>query len=139
MIIVKDANQNNLQNISVEIPKHKLTVVTGVSGSGKTSLVFDVIYAEAQRLLMESLGTFSRISMPKYDRPDVSEIQGLSPAFLIDQKQISNNPRSTVGTYYEVYSYLRLLYSRFGYLIILPELANVAKEREKKYKLISKN
>lgn len=115
MIIVKDANQNNLQNISVEIPKHKLTVVTGVSGSGKTSLVFDVIYAEAQRLLMESLGTFSRISMPKYDRPDVSEIQGLSPAFLIDQKQISNNPRSTVGTYYEVYSYLRLLYSRFGY------------------------
>lgn len=114
-IILEGVKQNNLKNLTVEIPKKKMTVVTGISGSGKTSLVFDVIYAEAQRQLLESVGTFSRISIPKYDRPHVNNIQGLAPTFIIDQRQISSNPRSTVGTYYEIYSYLRLLYSRFGF------------------------
>lgn len=113
-IILEGVRQNNLKNVTVEIPKNKITVVTGVSGSGKSSLVFDVIYSEAQRQLLESMSTFSRISIPRFSQPDADRIQGLAPAFLIEQKQISNNPRSTVGTFYEVYSYLRLLYSRFG-------------------------
>lgn len=113
-ISLEGVRQNNLKNITVKIPKNKITVVTGISGSGKSSLVFEAIYSEAQRQLLESMGTFMRINMPKYNQPDVDRIQGLAPAFLVEQKQISNNPRSTVGTFYEVYTYIRLLYSRFG-------------------------
>lgn len=113
-IVIKGARQNNLRNVTVTIPKNKVTVVTGVSGSGKSSLVFDVIYAEAQRQLFESISTFSRISMPRFDKPDVDSIKGLATCFLIEQRQIANNPRSTVGTLYGVYTYIRLLFSRFG-------------------------
>jgi excinuclease UvrABC ATPase subunit len=113
-IILEGVNQNNLKNISVKIPKNQLVVFTGISGSGKSTVVFDVIYAEAQRQYLESVSTFSRISLPRFGRPDFSNISGLSPAIVINQKQMSSNPRSTVGTITEIYSYLRLLYSRFG-------------------------
>lgn len=114
-IYIKGAKQNNLKNIDVEIPKHKMTAVTGISGSGKSSLVFDVIYEEAQRQLMETIGSFSRISMPRFSRPDVEQIRGLATTIIIEQKQLGNNPRSTVGTFTEIYTYLRLLFSRYAY------------------------
>lgn len=113
-IRIKNARVNNLKNISLEIPRNKLVVVTGVSGSGKSSLVFDTIYAEAQREYMDSLSTYSRISMPKIGKPDVDSIEGLSPCLVIDQKPLARNPRSTVGTVTEIYSYLRMLFSRMG-------------------------
>lgn len=113
-IIIKNVCQNNLKNVTIDIPKRKFVVVTGISGSGKSSLVFDVIYAESQRMLLETMSTFSRISMPRFQRPKFENASGLSPAVIIDQKQLSNNPRSTVGTSTEIYSYLRLLFSRFG-------------------------
>lgn len=119
-IIVKNAHTNNLQHIDINIPKHKLVVFTGVSGSGKSSLLFDTIYTEAQRQLVETFSTFARTRMPKLSRPDVDDIQNLSTAIVIDQKRMGNNLRSTVGTATEINTYLRLLFSRVGKPLIGP-------------------
>jgi excinuclease UvrABC ATPase subunit len=119
-IIVRSAKIHNLKNISVEIPKHKLVVFTGVSGSGKSSLLFDTIYTEAQRQLIETFSTFARARLPKLSRPDVDDIANLSTAIVIDQKRMGNNLRSTVGTATEINTYLRLLYSRCGQPFIGP-------------------
>ena len=119
-IIIQNAHTNNLKNISVEIPKNKLVVFTGVSGSGKSSLLFDTIYTEAQRQLIETFSTFARTRMPKLSRPDVDDIFNLSTAMVIDQKRMGNNLRSTVGTATEINTYLRLLYSRVAKPFIGP-------------------
>ena len=113
-IIVKGARANNLKNIDVTIPRDKLVVMTGLSGSGKSSLAFDTIYAEGQRRYVESLSSYARMFLGQMDKPDVDDIEGLSPAISIDQKTTSKNPRSTVGTVTEVYDYLRLLWARVG-------------------------
>lgn len=113
-IIVKGARQHNLKNINVSIPRDRLVVITGLSGSGKSSLAFDTIYAEGQRRYVESLSSYARMFLGQSNKPDVDEIQGLSPAISIDQKTTSHNPRSTVGTVTEIYDYLRLLYARIG-------------------------
>ncbi len=113
-IEIYKANQHNLNNVDLKIPKNELTVFTGVSGSGKSSLAFDTIFAEGQRRYVESLSTYARQFLGQMDKPDVERIDGLSPAVSIDQKSTSNNPRSTVGTITEIYDYLRLLYSRAG-------------------------
>ena len=113
-IIIKGARENNLKNIDIEIPKNKLVVITGVSGSGKSSLAFDTIYAEGQRRYVESLSAYARQFLGGSDKPDVDSIEGLSPAISIDQKTTSNNPRSTVATVTEIYDYLRLLFARIG-------------------------
>ncbi len=113
-IIVRGARQNNLKNIDIEIPRDKLVVITGLSGSGKSSLAFDTLYAEGQRRYVESLSSYARQFLGQMDKPDVDQIIGLSPAVSIDQKSTSRNPRSTVGTVTEIYDYLRLLYARVG-------------------------
>ena len=113
-IIVRGANENNLKNISVEIPRDQLVVFTGLSGSGKSSLAFETIYAEGQRRYVESLSAYARLFLGQMSKPDVEAIEGLSPAISIDQKTTSRNPRSTVGTVTEVYDYIRLLYARIG-------------------------
>ncbi|MBQ1741672.1 MAG: excinuclease ABC subunit UvrA, partial [Oscillospiraceae bacterium] len=113
-IFVKGARENNLKNIDVEIPRDALTVVTGLSGSGKSSLAFDTIYAEGQRRYVESLSSYARMFLGQKEKPDVDYIEGLSPAISIDQKTTSQNPRSTVGTVTEIYDYLRLLWARVG-------------------------
>ena len=113
-IIIKGANEHNLKNIDVEIPRDKLVVFTGLSGSGKSSLAFDTIYAEGQRRYVESLSSYARQFLGQMEKPDVETIEGLSPAISIDQKTTSKNPRSTVGTVTEIYDYLRLLYARVG-------------------------
>ncbi len=113
-IVIKGAREHNLKNVSLEIPRDKLVVFTGVSGSGKSSLAFDTIYAEGQRRYVESLSSYARMFLGQTDKPDVDNIEGLSPAIAIDQKTISKNPRSTVGTVTEIYDYLRLLYARIG-------------------------
>jgi len=113
-LIIKGARQHNLKNIDVEIPRDKLVVLTGLSGSGKSSLAFDTIYAEGQRRYVESLSAYARQFLGQMDKPDVDYIEGLSPAISIDQKTTSRNPRSTVGTVTEIYDYLRLLYARAG-------------------------
>ena len=113
-IVIKNARVNNLKNISIEIPKNKLVVMTGVSGSGKSSLAFDTIYAEGQRRYVESLSSYARQFLGNTDKPDVDSIEGLSPSISIDQKTTNKNPRSTVGTVTEIYDYLRLLYARVG-------------------------
>ena len=113
-IIIKGARENNLKNVSLELPKNKLIVMTGVSGSGKSSLAFDTIYAEGERRYMESLSSYARQFLGNSEKPDVDSIEGLSPAISIDQKTTSKNPRSTVGTVTEIYDYLRLLFSRAG-------------------------
>lgn len=113
-IRVKGAREHNLKNIDVEIPRDKLVVVTGLSGSGKSSLAFDTIYAEGQRRYVESLSAYARQFLGQMDKPDVDYIEGLSPAISIDQKTTSRNPRSTVGTVTEIYDYLRLLFARAG-------------------------
>ena len=114
MIVIKGARVNNLKNIDIEIPKNKLVVMTGVSGSGKSSLAFDTIYAEGQRRYIESLSAYARQFLGGSDKPDVDSIDGLSPTISIDQKSTNKNPRSTVGTITEIYDYLRLLFSRVG-------------------------
>ena len=113
-IIIKGAKENNLKNIDVEIPRDKLVVLTGLSGSGKSSLAFDTIYAEGQRRYIESLSSYARMFLGQMEKPNVESIEGLSPAISIDQKTTSKNPRSTVGTVTEIYDYLRLLYARIG-------------------------
>lgn len=113
-IIIRGAREHNLKNIDVEIPRDKLTVMTGLSGSGKSSLAFDTIYADGQRRYMESLSSYARQFLGQMNKPDVDSIEGLSPAISIDQKTTSKNPRSTVGTVTEIYDYLRLLYARIG-------------------------
>ena len=113
-IIIKGARENNLKNIDLELPKNKLIVMTGVSGSGKSSLAFDTIYAEGQRRYVESLSAYARQFLGGTEKPDVDSIEGLSPSISIDQKTTNKNPRSTVGTVTEIYDYLRLLYARIG-------------------------
>ena len=113
-IYIKGARENNLKNIDVTIPRDKLVVLTGLSGSGKSSLAFDTIYAEGQRRYVESLSSYARMFLGQMDKPDVDYIDGLSPAISIDQKTTSKNPRSTVGTVTEIYDYLRLLWARIG-------------------------
>src|SRR5712664_2090879 len=113
-LIVRGAREHNLKNISVEIPRNTLTVITGLSGSGKSSLAFDTIYAEGQRRYVESLSAYARQFLGLMEKPDVDAIEGLSPAISIEQKSAGHNPRSTVGTITEVYDYLRLLWARLG-------------------------
>jgi excinuclease ABC subunit A len=113
-IVVRGAREHNLRNVSVDLPRDRLIVLTGLSGSGKSSLAFDTIYAEGQRRYVESLSAYARQFLGQMDKPDVDVIEGLSPAISIDQKSASRNPRSTVGTITEVYDYLRLLYARIG-------------------------
>ncbi|EUJ25592.1 excinuclease ABC subunit A [Listeria floridensis FSL S10-1187] len=116
-IVIQGARAHNLKNIDVEIPRDKLIVMTGLSGSGKSSLAFDTIYAEGQRRYVESLSAYARQFLGQMDKPDVDLIEGLSPAISIDQKTTSRNPRSTVGTVTEIHDYLRLLYARVGHPI----------------------
>src|SRR5450756_2102466 len=113
-ITVRGARQHNLKNIDVDIPRDKLTVITGLSGSGKSSLAFDTIYAEGQRRYVESLSAYARQFLDQLEKPDVDSVEGLSPAISIEQKTTSKNPRSTVATVTEIYDYLRLLYARVG-------------------------
>src|ERR1700733_172757 len=113
-ISVHGARQHNLRNIDVEIPRNSLTVITGLSGSGKSSLAFDTIYAEGQRRYVETLSTYARQFRDQMERPDVDSIEGLSPAISIEQKTTSRSPRSTVGTITEIYDYLRLLWASVG-------------------------
>jgi len=113
-IAIKGARVHNLRNISLKIPRDKLVVITGLSGSGKSSLAFDTLYAEGQRRYVESLSAYARQFLGLMDKPDVDQIDGLSPAISIDQKSTTRNPRSTVGTVTEIYDYLRLLYARTG-------------------------
>src|SRR6187399_3711552 len=113
-LIIRGAREHNLRNIDVTIPRDKLTVITGLSGSGKSSLAFDTIYAEGQRRYVESLSAYARQFLGLMEKPDVDAIEGLSPAISIEQKTAGHNPRSTVGTVTEIYDYLRLLFARAG-------------------------
>src|SRR4051812_41437771 len=113
-IVVSGAREHNLKDISLELPRDALVVITGLSGSGKSSLAFDTVYAEGQRRYVESLSAYARQFLGQMDKPDVDSIEGLSPAISIDQKTTSRNPRSTVGTVTEIYDYLRLLWARIG-------------------------
>src|SRR6187455_3136615 len=113
-ITVRGARQHNLKNINLQIPRNRLTVITGLSGSGKSSLAFDTIYAEGQRRYVESLSAYARQFLEQLEKPDVDAVEGLSPAISIEQRTTSRSPRSTVGTVTEVYDYLRLLFSSIG-------------------------
>src|SRR5512132_4611658 len=113
-IVIRGAREHNLKNIDLEIPRDQLVVITGLSGSGKSSLAFDTIYAEGQRRYVESLSAYARQFLEQMEKPEVDSIEGLSPAISIDQKTTSRNPRSTVGTVTEIYDSLRLLYARVG-------------------------
>ena len=126
-IIIKGAKEHNLKNINLEIPRDKLVVITGLSGSGKSSLAFDTLYAEGQRRYVESLSSYARQFLGLMEKPEVERIDGLSPAISIDQKTTSKNPRSTVGTVTEIYDYIRLLYARIG----VPYCPNCNKKIEK--------
>src|SRR5213594_1317401 len=113
-IVIKGAAEHNLKHIDLSLPRHRLIVITGVSGSGKSSLAFDTLYAEGQRRYVESLSAYARQFLEQIEKPDVELIEGLSPAISIEQKTTSRNPRSTVGTVTEIYDYLRLLFARIG-------------------------
>src|SRR6202045_2916842 len=123
-IVIKGAREHNLKNVDLDLPRDRLIVFTGLSGSGKSSLAFDTIYAEGQRRYVESLSSYARQFLGQMEKPDVDYIEGLSPAISIDQKSASHNPRSTVGTVTEVYDYLRLLYARAGH----PHCPNCGRE-----------
>lgn len=123
-IKIRGAAEHNLKNIDIDIPRNELVVLTGVSGSGKSSLAFDTIYAEGQRRYMESLSSYARQFLGQMEKPNVESIEGLSPAISIDQKSTNRNPRSTVGTVTEIYDYLRLLYARIG----IPHCPNCGRE-----------
>lgn len=122
-ITVKGARTHNLKNINVEIPRNTMTVITGMSGSGKSSLAFDTIFAEGQRRYVESLSAYARQFLNQMPKPDVDEITGLSPAISIDQKS-SNNPRSTVATITEIYDYLRVLYAHIGVCLVVQSVVS---------------
>ena len=126
-IKIRGANENNLKSQDVDIPRNELVVLTGLSGSGKSSLAFDTIYAEGQRRYMESLSSYARMFLGQMEKPDVEKIEGLSPAISIDQKSTNRNPRSTVGTVTEIYDYFRLLYARIG----IPHCPKCGKEIKK--------
>src|SRR4051794_24820305 len=113
-IVVRGAREHNLKNVSVQVPRNKITVFTGLSGSGKSSLAFDTVYAEGQRRYVESLSAYARNFLEQLKKPDVDSVTGLSPAIAIDQKSVSLNPRSTVGTVTEIYDYMRLLFAKVG-------------------------
>ena len=113
-IVIRGAREHNLKNIDVELPRNKLVVISGLSGSGKSSLAFDTLFAEGQRRYMESLSSYARQFLGSMDKPDVDLIEGLSPAISIEQKSTNKNPRSTVGTITEIYDYYRLLFARIG-------------------------
>src|SRR5271154_2961095 len=113
-IVIRGARQHNLKNLTLKIPRNQLVVITGLSGSGKSSLAFDTLYAEGQRRYVESLSAYARQFLELMEKPDVDLIEGLSPAIAIEQKAPSHNPRSTVGTVTEIHDYLRLLYARVG-------------------------
>src|SRR6187401_3296665 len=113
-LVVRGASQHNLKNVSCELPRNRLVVITGPSGSGKSSLAFDTIYAEGQRRYVESLSTYARQFLEKMEKPDVDSIEGIYPAIAIQQRTSQANPRSTVGTITEIYDYLRLLFARVG-------------------------
>ena len=123
-IRIRGANENNLKNMNVDIPRDQFVVLTGLSGSGKSSLAFDTIYAEGQRRYMESLSSYARQFLGQMEKPDVESIEGLPPAISIDQKSTNRNPRSTVGTVTEIYDYFRLLYARVG----IPHCPNCGRE-----------
>ena len=126
-IKIRGANEHNLKGIDVDIPRNELVVLTGLSGSGKSSLAFDTIYAEGQRRYMESLSSYARQFLGQMEKPNVEKIEGLSPAISIDQKSTNRNPRSTVGTVTEIYDYFRLLYARIG----IPHCPKCGKEIKK--------
>ena len=123
-IRIRGASENNLKNLNIDIPRDKLVVLTGLSGSGKSSLAFDTIYAEGQRRYMESLSSYARQFLGQMEKPKVESIEGLPPAISIDQKSTNRNPRSTVGTVTEIYDYFRLLYARVG----IPHCPNCGRE-----------
>ena len=127
VIKIRGANEHNLKNVSLDIPRNRFVVLTGLSGSGKSSLAFDTIYAEGQRRYMESLSSYARQFLGQMEKPNVESIEGLSPAISIDQKSTNRNPRSTVGTVTEVYDYFRLLYARIG----IPHCPNCGREIKK--------
>ena len=122
-IIIKGAREHNLKNIDLELPRDRMIVISGLSGSGKSSLAFDTIFAEGQRRYVESLSAYARQFLGRMDKPDVDYLEGLSPAISIEQKTTHKNPRSTVGTVTEIYDYLRLLYARIG----VPTAPNAAR------------
>ena len=126
-IKIKGAREHNLKDVSLNIPRNEFVVLTGLSGSGKSSLAFDTIYAEGQRRYMESLSSYARQFLGQMEKPDVDKIDGLSPAISIDQKSTNRNPRSTVGTVTEIYDYFRLLYARIG----IPHCPKCGKEIKK--------
>ena len=126
-ITIKNARVNNLKNINLRIPRNKLTIITGVSGSGKTSLAFDTIFAEGQRQYVESLSSYARQFLNRMEKPNVDYISGISPAIAVDQKRNTRNPRSTVGTATEIYDYLKLLFTKIG-KTISPISGNIVKK-----------
>ena len=126
-IKIRGASEHNLKQINLDIPRDELVVLTGLSGSGKSSLAFDTIYAEGQRRYMESLSSYARMFLGQVEKPEVEGIEGLSPAISIDQKSTNRNPRSTVGTVTEIYDYMRLLYARIG----IPHCPNCGKPIQK--------
>ena len=137
-IKIRGAREHNLKNIDVDIPREKLVVLTGLSGSGKSSLAFDTIFAEGQRRYMESLSSYARQFLGQMEKPTVDKIEGLSPAISIDQKGTNRNPRSTVGTVTEIYDYFRLLFARIG-VVHCPECGREIKKQSRKQRSKCKN